>query len=173
MDTILGIKVTKNSGGFYLSQSHYIESVINKFKHLNIKDCSIPLDPSSKLMKNDGREIAQLEYASAIASLMYAVQCTRPDIAFAISKLSRFTSNPSNDHWKAIGRVLGYLKKTKNLGLQYTKFLAVLEGFTDASWISSTGESKSTSGWVFTLGGGGCFLEIKETDMYNTLNYGI
>jgi Fe2+ transport system protein FeoA len=162
VDTILGIKVTKNSGGFYLSQSHYIESVINKFKHLNIKDCSTPLDPSSKLMKNDGREIAQLEYASAIGSLMYAVQCTRPDIAFAISKLSRFTSNPSNDHWKAIGRVLGYLKKTKNLGLQYTKFPAVLEGFTDASWISSTGESKSTSGWVFTLGGGAVSWKSKK-----------
>lgn len=154
VDTILGIKVTKNSGDFYLSQSHYIESVINKFKHLNIKNCSTPLDPSSKLMKNDGREIAQLEFASAIGSLMYAVQCKRPGIAFAISKLSRFTSNSSNNHWKAIGRVLGYLKKTKNLGLQYTKFPAVLEGFTDASWISSTGESKSTSSWVFTLGGG-------------------
>ena len=88
-------------------------------------------------MKNDGRAIAQLEYASAIGSLMYATQCIRPDIAFAVSKLSRFTSNPSVDHWKAIGRVFGYLKKTKNLGLYYSKFPAILEGYTDASWISS------------------------------------
>ncbi|XP_022891036.1 uncharacterized protein LOC111406071 [Olea europaea var. sylvestris] len=89
-------------------------------------------------------------------------QCTRPDIAYVISKLSRSTSNKSNYHWKVIGRVLGYLKKTKKLGLQYTKFPAVLEGFTDASWISSTNESKSTLGWVFTLGVGAVSWKSKK-----------
>ena len=136
-----------------LNQSHYIEKVLNKLSHLTIKEVNTPFDPSIKLVKNDGRAIAQLEYASVIGILMYATQCTRPDIAFAVSKLSRFTSNPSVDHWKAIGRVFGYLKKTKNLGLNYSKFPAILEGYTDASWISSLGENKSTSGWVFTLGG--------------------
>lgn len=162
VDIILGIKVTKTSVGYYLSQPHYIENVINKFKHLNIKECSTSIDPSSKLIKNDGRAIAQLEYVSAIGNIMYVVQCTRPDIAYAISKLSRFTSNPSNDHWKALVRVIGYLKKIKNLGLQYTKFPAILEGFTDASWISSTDEIKSTSGWVFTLGGGAVSWKSKK-----------
>ena len=98
--------------------------------------------------------MAQLEYANAIGCLMSAMQCTRPDIAFAVSKLSRFTRNPSVEHWKAIDRVLGYLKKTKELGLQYSNFPAILEGYTDASWISSIGENKSTTGWVFILGGG-------------------
>ena len=64
-----------------------------------------------------------------------------------------FTSNPIIEHWKAISRVLGYLKKTKDLGLQYFKFPTILEGYTDASWISSLEDSKSTSGWVFLLGG--------------------
>ena len=77
---------------------------------------------------------------------MYATQCTRPDITFVVSKLSRFTSNPSVDHWKAIGIVFGYLKETKNLDLYYSKFPAIFEGYTDASWISSLGENKSTSG---------------------------
>lgn len=152
MDTILGIKVTKTSKAYHLSLSHYIESVIDKFKHLNIKECSTHLNTSSKLIKNYEREIAQLEYSNVIRSLMYAVQCTRPDITFAISKFSKCTNNPSNDHWKAIGRVLEYLKKPNNLSLQYTS--AVMEGFTDASWISSMGESKSTFDCVFTLGGG-------------------
>ncbi|WJZ81323.1 hypothetical protein VitviT2T_001172 [Vitis vinifera] len=70
------------------------------------------------------------------------------------SKLSRFISNPSVEHWKAIGRVLGYLKNTKELSLQYSKFPAILEGYSDASWISSVGDNLSTTGWVFTLGGG-------------------
>ncbi|RVW16046.1 Retrovirus-related Pol polyprotein from transposon TNT 1-94 [Vitis vinifera] len=64
------------------------------------------------------------------------------------SKLSRFTSNPSVEHWKAIGRVLGYLKNTKELSLQYSKFPAIIEGYSDASWISSVGDNLSTTGVV-------------------------
>ena len=62
-----------------------------------------------------------------IGSLMYAMYCTRPDIIFAVCKLSRFTSNPSVEYWNAIGRVLGYLKRTIILGLFYNNYPAVLE----------------------------------------------
>ena len=154
VDTILGIKVKKHNGGFALSQSHYIEKVLTKFKHLNIKEANTPYDVSSKLVENSGRTVAQIEYASAIGSLMYAMHCTRPDIAFSVCKLSRFTINPSVDHWKAIGRVLGYLKRTINYGLFYNTFPSVVEGYSDASWITSTNDNKSTSGWIFTIGGG-------------------
>ena len=162
VDTILGIKVKRNSGGYVLSQSHYIEKVLTKFSHLKIKETSTPFDPSIKLIKNDGRSVAQLEYANAIGCLMYAMQCTRPYIAFAVSKLSRFTSNPSVEYWKAIDRVLGYLKKTKELGLQYSNFPTILEGYIDASWISSIEENKSTTGWVFILGGGAISWKSKK-----------
>ena len=84
---------------------------------------------------------------------MYSMSCTRPDIAFTVSKLSRFTSNPRTDHWKAIVRVLRYLRYTRNYGLHYTIDPAILEGYSDASWISDTQYSKATSGYVFTLGG--------------------
>ena len=154
VDTILGIKVKIHSGGFALCQSHYINKVLNKFKHLNVKEANTPYDISSKLTENTSRSIAQLEYASAIGSLMYAMYCTRPYIVFTMCKLSRYTSNPSVEHWKAIARVLGYLKKTMNLGLLYNKFPVVLEGYTYASWITSTRDNKSTSGWAFTLAGG-------------------
>ena len=106
--------------------------------------------------------MAQLEYASAIVSLMYVVQCIRVVISFAISKLSRFTSNPSVEHWKAISRVLGYLKNTKKLSLQYSKFSAILEGYLDASWIASVGDNLSTTGWVFTLSGGVVYWGSKK-----------
>lgn len=154
VDTILGIKVKKHSGGYALCQSHYIDKVIHKFNHLKIKEANTPYDSSIKLLENSGRAVAQLEYASAIGSLMYAMHCTRPDIAFAVGKMSRYTNNPSVDHWKAIGRIFGYLKKTKELGLFYYEFPAVLEGYSDASWITSASDNKSTSGWIFTLAGG-------------------
>ena len=85
---------------------------------------------------------------------MYAMQCTRPNIAFAVNRLLRYTSNPSAEHWKVIARVLGYLKKTKDLGLYYFGYPTVLEGYSDANWVISVGDNKSTSGWIFTLGGG-------------------
>ena len=85
---------------------------------------------------------------------MYVMNCTCPDIAYAVSKLSRYTSNPGPDHWKAIVVVLRYLKYTQNYGLNYSKYPVVLEGYCDANWISDTKDSKSTSGYLFTFGGG-------------------
>ena len=154
VDTILGVKVRKHSGGYSLCQSHYIEKVLLKFNHLKFKEANTPYDSSIKLLENAGRAVAQLEYASAIGSLMYAMHCTRPDIAFAVCKMSRFTSNPGIEHWNAIGRVLGYLKRTINLGLSYNDYPTVLEGYSDASWITSATDNKSTSGWIFTIAGG-------------------
>ncbi|KAK8624299.1 hypothetical protein V6N13_065646 [Hibiscus sabdariffa] len=85
---------------------------------------------------------------------MYLMSCTRPDIAFTISSLSRFTSNPSENHWKAIVRVLRYLRYTRDYGLHYSRDPAILEGYSDASWISDIQDTKGTSGYAFTLGGG-------------------
>ena len=154
VDMILGIKVIKHDNGFMLSQTHYIEKLLNKFNFLKIREYTTPYDSSITLVKNDARSIEQLKYASAIGSLMYAMHCTRPDIAYAVSKLSRFTHNPSVDHWKAIERVFGYLKHMSKLKLCYSKFPMVLEGYSDASWIKKLGDNNSTSGWIFTIAGG-------------------
>ncbi|GJS29689.1 zinc finger, CCHC-type containing protein [Tanacetum coccineum] len=85
---------------------------------------------------------------------MYAMTSTRPDIAYAVGRLSRFTSNPSRQHWQAITRVFKYLKVSMNYGLSYMGYPSVLEGYSDASWINHVEHSSSTSGWVFLLGGG-------------------
>ncbi|GJX40380.1 hypothetical protein Tco_0255370 [Tanacetum coccineum] len=63
------------------------------------------------------------------------------------------TSLIRRDHWDALVRVLQYLKHTLAYGLHYTKYPHVLEGFCDANWIFNHNEGKSTSGYVFTLGG--------------------
>ena len=81
------------------------------------------------------------------------MNCTRPDITYDVSKLSRYTSNPSDAHWTALLRVLGYVSHTKEYALRYGQYLHVLEGYNDANWIADSEESKSTSGYVFTLGG--------------------
>ena len=84
---------------------------------------------------------------------MYLMNCTRPDIAYAVSKLSRYTSNPSDEHWTALLRVLGYVSHTKEYALRYGQYPPVLEGYSDTNWIADSEESKSTSRYLFTLGG--------------------
>ena len=153
-DVILGIKISKTSDGLILSQSHYIEKILKKFKQNDSSPMRTPIDVNLHIYKNNGKSLSQQEYAQAIGSLMYVMNCTLPDIAYAVSKLNRYTSNPGPDHWKAIVRVLRYLKYTQNYGLHYSKYPAVLEGYCDVNWISNTKDSKSTSGYLFTLGGG-------------------
>lgn len=58
--------------------------------------------------------MVQLEYASVIGCLKYLMQCTRPYISFAISKMSRFTSNLNGEHWKGITWIFYYLLKKKS-----------------------------------------------------------
>jgi hypothetical protein len=85
---------------------------------------------------------------------MYLASATRPDISFVVSKLSRFVSNPEDDHWRALERVIRYLKGTSNYVIHYSGNPKVLEGYSDSNWISDADEIKATSGYVFTLGGG-------------------
>ena len=81
------------------------------------------------------------------------MNCTRPDIAYAVSKLSRYTSNPGVEHWNVVSRVLKYLKHTIEYALCYSSFPAVVECYSDADWNTDLDDSKSTSGYIFTLGG--------------------
>nr|GFB32175.1 zinc finger, CCHC-type [Tanacetum cinerariifolium] len=124
-DIILGIRIQHESNGITISQSHYIEKVVS-----------------------------QLKYSRVIGCLMYVMTCTRPDIAFSMVKLSKYTSNPGAQHWQAIQRVLKYLKKTIDYRLTYIGYPLVLEGNTDARWIKNTKDNSSTGGWVFLFGGG-------------------
>ena len=85
---------------------------------------------------------------------MYLASAMRPDISFVVSKLNRFISNPGDDHWRALERVLRYLKGTVSYGIHYTGYPRVLEGYCDAKLISDADEIYATNRYVFSLGGG-------------------
>jgi hypothetical protein len=85
---------------------------------------------------------------------MYLACATRPDILFAVSKLSRFVLNPGDKYWHALERVLHYLKGTMSYGIHYTGYTRVLEGSYNANWISDADEIYAISGYVFSPGGG-------------------
>nr|KAJ0189849.1 hypothetical protein LSAT_V11C800451850 [Lactuca sativa] len=140
-----------------------------EFNFENCSPVSTPIDPSLKLLPNKGSPVSQLEYSRAIGCLMYAMISTRPDIAYAVGRLSRYTSNPSSHHWQAVSRVFKYLKGTMNYGLTYSGYPSILEGYSDASWINNLEDHSSTSGWVFLLGGGAIsWASKKQTCITNS-----
>ena len=115
-----------------LSQSHYVDKMIERFKDHRIKENTNSFLPHIHLRKNTGIGVRQLEYYQIIISLMYLMNCTRHDIAYVVSKLSRYTSNPSDDHWTALLRLLGYISHTKEYVLRYGQYPPILEGFSIA-----------------------------------------
>lgn len=80
VDVILWIKITRTSDELVLSQSHYIEKVLEKFKTYDDSSARTPVDVNLHLIKNKGKSISQLEYSRIICSLMYIRNCTQPDI---------------------------------------------------------------------------------------------
>ncbi|GJU48255.1 zinc finger, CCHC-type containing protein [Tanacetum coccineum] len=138
-DVILGIRIKHESNGIAISLSHYIEKILKKFNYFDCSLVSTPMDTSEKLMPNNSQAVSQLEYSKVIGCLMYAMTCTRPNIAIVVGKLSMYT-------------ILKYLKKTMDYRLTYAIYPSLLEGYTDSSWIINTVDN--TRGWVFLLGGG-------------------
>ncbi|GJR63968.1 zinc finger, CCHC-type containing protein [Tanacetum coccineum] len=97
-DVILSIRIKHESNRIEISQFHYIEKVLKKFNYFDCTLVSTPMDISEKLMPNNGQVVSELEYSRVIGFLMYAMTCTRHDIAFVVGKLSKYTSNPGTQH---------------------------------------------------------------------------
>ena len=85
---------------------------------------------------------------------MYAMVCTRPDIAHAVGVVSRFLSNPGKEHWAAVKQILRYLRGTFRLGLCFGNDEPVLEGYIDADMAGDIDSMKSTSRFLMTFAGG-------------------
>jgi hypothetical protein len=152
-DVILNIKLIKGENGIALTQSHFVERVLSHFGYKDNKPSPTSYDPSLILQKNKRIGRDQLRYSQIIGSLMYLASATRLEISFVVSKLSWFTSNLGDDHWRALEQVMHYLVGTVDYRIHYFGYPTVLEGYNDANWISDVEELYATSGYVFTLGG--------------------
>ncbi|XP_057541678.1 secreted RxLR effector protein 161-like [Amaranthus tricolor] len=98
--------------------------------------------------------MSRVPYASAVGSLMYAMVCTRSDLAHAVSVVSRFMSQPGKEHWQAVKRIFRYLKGTSDVGLIYGGDIQCLvTGYPDSDYAGDVGSRRSMTGYVFTLGG--------------------
>ena len=115
----------------------------------------VPLfDDQRPKTQEEENMMRQVPYASAVGSLMYAMLCTRPDICYSVGMVSRYQSNPRPKHWQAVKHILKYLLRTRDCMLVYWCEDLIPIGYTDSGFQSDLDFRKSTSGCVFTLGGG-------------------
>ena len=159
---ILGMRIIrdKTNGTLKLSQSEYMKKILSRFNMNEAKLVSTPLGSHFKLRKEQSPKIeeerdhmSKMPLASAIGSLMYAMVCTRPDIVHAVGVVSRFMSRPGKQHWEAIKWILRYLKCSSDTCLCFTCASLKLQGYVDVDFASDIDSKKSTTGFIFTLGG--------------------
>ena len=159
----LGMEIRRDRAArtIHLSQGSYIEDVIERFDMEESSPCdtplaekhtlSAPLIPGAEPIPEEDR------YRELVGCLMYAMVCTRPDLAYPVSLLSRAVGpgRATPEHWSAGKRVLRYLKGTLHTGLTLGgSSPPELTGYSDASWADDQTDRRSTQGYGFTLGGG-------------------
>jgi hypothetical protein len=127
-DYILGVKIFRDhlKKILGLSQQTYIKKVLECFQMSDCKPIDTSIAKNESLSPNmcpktqdEQEKIACVPYSNAIDSLMYAMMCTRPDICYVVGLVSRFQSNPRLAHWKAVKRILRYLKGMMDYVLCY------------------------------------------------------
>jgi hypothetical protein len=157
----LGMTIRRNRANrlIYLGQRAYVEKVLKDHGLWNnVKTAAVPMNPGTKLVPSatgyHASDTLRTRYQRAVGSLMYAMMGTRPDIAFAVSIVSRFASNPDDTHWLAVQQIFRYLRGTIDHELVYSGNLSPLVGYTDSDWAGDTDTRRSTSGYVFNLGSG-------------------
>ncbi len=150
-----------------MGQPAYTKGLLTETGMSDCKPAKIPVDPGSHLVKatEDEKAVDQQSYQSLVGSLMYLATCTRPDIAYAVGTLSRFSSRPNQTHWVAAKRVLRYLKGTSNFGIIFRgDELGRCVAYSDADWAGDREDRKSTSGYLFQIAGGPVSWRSKKQD---------
>jgi len=107
--------------------------------------------PSNETEKSD---MQRVPYASAVDSLMYAMVCTRPDIAHVVGTVSRFLSNPGRVHWNVVKWSLRYLRGTTCLKLCFGGDKPTLVDYTDSDMAGDIDSRRSTLDYVIKFAGG-------------------
>jgi len=170
---LLGIKIMhdRQACTISLSQTTYIETILDRFSLSDAKPYATPIVPGANYTRSqapadpaEADYMQKIPYREAVGSLMYAAVATHPDITFAISTLSQFLDNPGCIHWEAVKRVFRYLAGTKTHTLTYGNERHNLTGFTNADG-SSQEHHHAISGYAFFINGGAVSWASKKQEL--------
>ena len=164
-ETFLGMEIVRDrkKRTLKIKQSKYIENMCERFGLTEAKPVHTPMDPKVVLRK--AINMSELHpdnelYRAIIGSLMYAAQLCRPDILYAVCRLSRYLNEPTMTHMTQAKRCLVYLYTYRHQGITYGKKIHgiighnIIYGYADADFASDIDSRKSTTGWIFMYNGG-------------------
>lgn len=149
----LGINVSYNDAGIFLSQHNYTDDILNRADMTGCNPCTTPVDSKTKLAAQDSSPVKDPSlYRSLVGALQY-LTFTRPDISFAVQQICLFMHDPRENHFAALKRILRYLKGTISHGFQLRKSpITNLVAYSDADWTGCSTTRRSTSGYCVYLG---------------------
>jgi len=149
----LGLEIAKSKQGINLCQRKYIIQLLQDIGFLNAKSAVIPMDPNLHLTSIDGDLLPDPSaYRRLLGRLMY-ICISRPDIYFAVNKLSQFMNQPQTPHLLAVHQILCYLKANPGQGLLFSSQSSfTLNAYVDADWGSCLDSRKSTTGFCIFMG---------------------
>ncbi|GJS86329.1 hypothetical protein Tco_0837067 [Tanacetum coccineum] len=100
------------------------------------------------------KRMQNVPYASVVGSIIYAVRCTRPDVAFAQNITNRFQQNPGECHWTVVKNILKYLRNTKDMFLVYSRNPYAklrVDCYCNAGFKTDIDDMKSLTGYLLFL----------------------
>ena len=166
LKNLLGQRITRNrkEKTLKIDQEAYVKRTLEKFRMENCRPISTPAEATRLSKPTEEEEPTTKPYSSLVGSIVYASSKTRPDIAYATSKICQFMSNATDKHWTAAKRVLHYLQATPSYGITFKGSVEppTLIGYADADFGGDPDDRKSTTGYVFLLCGGAISWRSKK-----------
>ena len=144
----------REAGRLSLGQRQYVTTILERFALADCNPVRLPMGVGV-VMQREGATLdvpMATKYQEAVGALLYLETCTRPDISFAVGKLSRHVSAPTQAHWAAAKAVMRYLKGTRTWCLTYGSE-GPLVGYSDADYAGDIETRRSTTGQAFLWGG--------------------
>jgi len=149
----LGIEVISTPTVILLSQQKYVMDLLDELNMTDCKGVPTPMTSPCTFADSEADSVVDISLYRRVIGKLHYLSFTRPDIGFAVSKLSQFMHNPKVSHWKAIKRLLRYLKHTSTLGVQLSREPADrLLAYSDSDWAGNPQDRTSTTGYVVYLG---------------------
>ncbi|GJW05934.1 ribonuclease H-like domain-containing protein [Tanacetum coccineum] len=152
LNYFLGISVTRNSSGMFLSQRKYATEILERAHMVGCNSSRTPVDTESKLGDGGAPVSDPTLYRSLAGSLQY-LTFTRPDISYAVQQVCLYMHDPREPHFSALKRILRYVSGTLDYGLQlFSSTTTELVAYSDADWVGCPTTRRSTSGYCVFLG---------------------
>ncbi|XP_022040579.1 uncharacterized mitochondrial protein AtMg00810-like [Helianthus annuus] len=153
LNYFLGLEVVYTDSGLFLTRAKYAKDILIRAQLLDSKPISTPLTPHESFTSAGLSYSDPTLYRSLVGALQY-LTITRPDLSYAVKQLSQFLHNPTIDHFRAVKRLLRFVKGTLSFGLTYNHpHKQSILGYSDADWARCLDTRRSTYGYSIFLGG--------------------